>query len=92
MRRSSYEKTMGNPEVNDLSLNSTCDGTCYCEEGAIMAYGARSAETKWCMPGGKPFPPGFGPGHPHRPPHHPEGGGNCPNEPKPEPPQEDVFS
>lgn len=85
------KKQWVDPKVNDLSLNSTCDGICYCEEGAIEAYGARSAAACWNI-GGKPFPPGFGPGHPHRPPHFPGGGGSCPEQPKPEPPQEDVVS
>ena len=81
-----------NPEVNYLSLNSTCDGICYCEEGAIEAYGARSAATNWNMPGGRAYPPGYGPGHQHRPPHRPGGGEGYPERPKPEPPQEGGVS
>lgn len=74
-----------NPELESLDLSTTYEGTCYCEEGAIAEYGARSAATVWHKPGGGDWKPGYGPGHGHKPPHQ---GGHCPNEPKPQPPED----
>lgn len=68
-----------NPELMNLNSINTEEETCYCEEGAVLAYGI----TTWHQGGG--YRPGYGPGHHHRPPHQ---GGQCPNNPKPQPPED----
>lgn len=83
------KKDWTNPEVKDLNLVDTNDDICYCEEGAIAAYGERSGASIWCTPNGGAWKPGYGPGHHHKPPHH---GGNCPEKPKPYPPEDDIIS
>ncbi|WP_133014358.1 hypothetical protein [Clostridium cuniculi] len=53
-----------NPELEMLNSTLTQEVICYCEAGAIAAYGARDLSTVWH---GQHWKPGFGPGHPHKP-------------------------
>ena len=69
-------KKWENPIVTELGIKETQDELCYCEEGAILAYGEASV----LHGGGGGWKPGYGPGHPHRPPHQ---GGQCGDKPKP---------
>lgn len=71
------KKELLNPELMNLNSSNTEEDTCYCEEGAILAYGITTLHH-----GGKP---GYGPGHPHKRPYQ---GGQCPNKPKPQPPED----
>lgn len=80
------KKQWVNPELKNLNSTSTKEVTCYCEDGAIAAYGSKNTATVWY---GHNWKPGFGPGHPHKPnrPNRPGGfpgqgqGGVCPDTP-----------
>ena len=66
-------KKWENPVIGELGMEETQETMCYCDQGVDLANHG----------GGGQYPPGFGPGHEHKP---PQEGGQCPDTPKPQPP------